>query len=203
MPQRSLIFAPMKKALYLVLLLAVPALPSFAQTTFSEFGITLGGTRRTASNDELPDNAPSVDGGFSFENSSVEIYYGVEIEPGSMFKLKAGRMEAPVSFQEQNADGDLEQVVYNDGTVENVSGVVEYRFSEAFGSTSLFGGVGLYRHSADGARSSTNYGFSGGVNADFPLSRRYGIKVEGTYHWVSHEYRPRYITLGAGLRVSF
>lgn len=202
MPHRSHIFAPMKKAAFLLLLLAVPALPSFAQTTFSEFGITLGGTRRTASNDELPANSPSVDGGFSLENSSVEIYYGVEIEPGSMFKLKAGRMEAPVSFQE-DVNGELTQVVYNDGTVENVSGVIEYRFSEAFGSTSLFGGVGLYRHSADGASSSTNYGFSGGVNADFPLSSRFGVKIEGTYHWVSHEYRPRYLTLGAGLRVSF
>ena len=202
MPHRSHIFAPMKKAAFLLLLLAVPALPSFAQTTFSEFGITFGGTRRTATNDELPANTPSVDNGFSLQNSSVEIYYGVELEPGSMFKLKAGRMDVPVSFREGPKGAEF-QDVHADGRVENVSGVVEYRFSEAFGSTSLFGGVGLYRTSADGADSSTNYGFSGGINADFPLSRRYGIKVEGTYHWVSHEYRPRYITLGAGLRIAF
>ena len=201
MPHRSHIFAPMKKAAFLLLLLAVPALPSFAQTTFSEFGITLGGTRRTGSNDNLPAGT-SVDGGFSFENSSVEIYYGVELEPGSMFKLKAGRMETPVTFEE-DVNGVEVQQVYDDGRVEHVSGVVEYRFSEAFGSTSLFGGVGMYRHSADGAGSSTDYGFSGGINADFPLSRRYGIKVEGTYHWVNSDYRPRYLTVGAGLRVSF
>lgn len=202
MPHPSLIFAPMKKAAFLALLLAVPALPTFAQTTFAEFGITFGGTRRTGSNHELPDNVRAIDDRFSLENSSVEIYYGMQIEPGSMFKLKGGRMEVPVSFQEPT-NGVPTQEVYDDGRVEHVSGVVEYRFSEAFGSTSLFAGAGLYRHSADGASSSTTHGFSGGVNADFPLSRRYGIKIEGTYHWVNHDYHPRYITIGAGLRVSF
>ncbi len=38
---------------------------------------------------------------------------------------------------------------------------------------------------------------------DFPLSRRYGVVVEGTYHWVNYHYRPRYLTLTGGLRITF
>jgi hypothetical protein len=192
----------MKKATFVIAVLLVSALPAVAQSTSSEFGILFGGTHRIASRTDLPEDAPAIDEDFSLSKSSLDIYYGVEIEPGSMFKVKLGRIEAPVSFKE-GTDADPVQVVYTDGKVEHVEGVVEYRFSEAFGSTALFGGAGLYRHSAEGAQSETGYGFNVGVNADFPLSSRYGIKVEGTYHWVSHDYRPRYITLSGGLRIAF
>ena len=201
MPDRFAIVARMKKAAFIVVLLLVSALPAVAQTSSAEFGILFGGTHRIASRTDLPETV-SVDEDWSFSKSSIDIYYGVEIEPGSMFKIKGGRIEAPVSFKE-GPDDDPVQVVYDDGKVEHIEGVVEYRFSEAFGSTALFGGAGLYRHSAEGAESATGYGFNVGVNADFPLSRRYGIKLEGTYHWVSHDYRPRYITVSGGLRIAF
>ena len=42
-----------------------------------------------------------------------------------------------------------------------------------------------------------------GVNSDFPISRRYGVLLEAAYHWTHAEFQPRYLTLGAGLRVSF
>ena len=43
-----------------------------------------------------------------------------------------------------------------------------------------------------------------GVSALFPLNRTYAIAVEGAYHWINvYSPRPRYVTLGAGLRISF
>ena len=42
-----------------------------------------------------------------------------------------------------------------------------------------------------------------GVNADFPFSRRYGLIAEGTYHWLHTKVRQRFVTLTAGLRISF
>jgi hypothetical protein len=90
-----------------------------------------------------------------------------------------------------------------DGEIQHIEANVEYRFSEPFGTTGLFAGIGFYRQSGDDSESTTNYGVNGGVNADFPLSRRYGIVVEGTYHWTSADFQSRYMTVAAGLRVSF
>lgn len=203
MPHRFAIVRPMNKASVLLAFLLLGAVPAAAQTSMNEFGILFGGSRASSNRQ----NGVRLDSGFELSNSSLDIYYGVELEPGTMFRIKAGRIETPVSFA-RTVDGvEGQQVVFDDGTVEHVEGLAEYRFSEAFGSTSLFAGVGLYRHRAEETGgdeiSSTNYGFSGGVNADFPLTRRYGVKLEATYHWVSHEFRPSYITVSAGLRLGF
>jgi hypothetical protein len=61
----------------------------------------------------------------------------------------------------------------------------------------------MYRQGAEGFESTTNFGFNAGVNADFPITRRYGVVVEAAYHWNRAEFQPRYLTLGGGLRVSF
>jgi hypothetical protein len=50
----------------------------------------------------------------------------------------------------------------------------------------------------------SDYGFVGGVNGLFPITRSLGITAEGAYHWV-HFYspKPRYGTVSVGLRFAF
>lgn len=199
----------MIRTTYLALSLLFAA-TAFAQT--SEFGVLLGGSKRlVSSNDEQ--QGLGISDNFKFSNSVREIYYAVDIEPGTRFKIKAGQIEAPLAFQFVTAAGKLRSDIPK-GKVEHIDGIVDYRFSEAFGSTGLFAGVGLYRQTGDvndtrvpaglrGEQSETNYGFSAGVNGDFPLSRRAGVIVEATYHWLNYHYRPRYVTLTGGLRFSF
>jgi hypothetical protein len=184
----------MKKTV-LIMILGLSALPAFAQ--YSEFGFMLGGSKRLISQtDEQQGIGISDD--FKFGNSVKEIYYSVRIDEYSRFKIKLGQITAPGAFQVNGARVDVAKA-----DLDHIDGIVDYRFSEPFGSTGLFAGVGLYRLDAPDQKEETNYGFNGGVNGDFPLSRRYGVVVEAAYHWVNLEYKPRYITLAAGLRISF
>ena len=183
----------MKRVVLFVLLAAV-AVPSFAQSS-GEFGVVFGGSRRyIRENERNPDVDYDLEG-FEFSNSSLEIYYGIEIDPSTMFKLKAGRIQTNVAYEDPAADVE--------GEMQHIDGVVQYNFSEAFGSTGLFAGLGLYRQEADDFASETSWGFSFGVSADFPLSRRYGVIVESAYHWTQLDVKQRFITVGAGLRFSY
>jgi hypothetical protein len=156
-----------------------------------------GGSKRLVSH---RDEAKGFDVGdnFKFSNSVKEIYYSVILDDLTRFKFKVGEITAPGAFRVDNARVDVAKA-----KVGHADAIVDYRFSEPFGSTGLFAGVGLYRQRASGQQEETNYGFSAGVNGDFPMSRRYGIVVEGTYHWVNYHYRPRYLTATGGLRISF
>ena len=100
------------------------------------------------------------------------------------------------------------------GKVEHIDAIIDYRFSEPFGSTGLFAGAGLYRQRATlsdvaipelqrGNQTETNYGLQGGVNGDFPITRRSGFIAELVYHWINYNYKVRYLTLSGGLRFSF
>jgi hypothetical protein len=89
------------------------------------------------------------------------------------------------------------------GKIEHVDGIVEYRFSEPYGYTGLFVGAGLYRQKTN-TREESDYGYQAGVSGLFPLNRTYAVAIEGAYHWVNvYTPRPRYVTLGAGLRIAF
>jgi len=197
----------MKKLLLLMLFAATPA---FAQT--SEFGILLGGSKRLISHSDQAAGL-GVSDNFRFSNSVREIFYAVQLDPGTNFKIKAGQIEGPVAFQFTTPTGTA-RTDSAKGTVEHVDGIIDYRFSEAFGSTGLFAGVGLYRQRGTindqavpleqrGTQTETNYGFQGGVNGDFPLTRRAGFIAEVAYHWINYHYKPRYVTLTGGLRLSF
>ena len=197
----------MKKLLLLMLFAATPA---FAQT--SEFGILLGGSKRLISHSDQAAGL-GVSDNFRFSNSVREIFYAVQLDPGTNFKIKAGQIEGPVAFQFTTPTGTA-RTDSAKGTVEHVDGIIDYRFSEAFGSTGLFAGVGLYRQRGTisdqavplvqrGTLTETNYGFQGGVNGDFPLTRRAGFIAEVAYHWINYHYKPRYVTLTGGLRLSF
>jgi|SRR5579859_1792730 len=184
--------------------------PAFAQT--SEFGVLVGGSKRLISHSDQAAGL-GISDNFKLSNSVRELFYSVEIDPGTRFKIKAGQITAPVAFQFTSPTGPKRTDVAK-GTVDHVDGVIDYRFSEPFGSTGLFAGIGLYRQSGTvtdtavpveqrGRAEETNYGFSGGVNGDFPMTRRSGIVVEVTYHAINYHYKVRYVTATGGLRFSF
>jgi hypothetical protein len=204
----------MKKPALLLIVLAFGTLPAFAQTfqgPTSEFGVMFGGSKRLASGKETAANgetdeplAPLRNTGFSFRNSVKEMYYSVAIEPDMRFKLKAGEIDTPISFQAHPVGAPVnERHNYSDGTIQHFDAIVDYRFSELYGSTGLFAGVGLYRQTHEGESDESSYGFSGGVNGDFPITRRVGFVAEATYHRVFFDFKTAIITVSGGFRFSF
>lgn len=200
----------MKRAVLAVAVLAVllvASLPLSAQTApmsgpTSQFGILFGGVKRL---NDLPNTQgqPNVND-FSFSNSVKEVFFGTRLEPDTMFKIKVGEITVPVVYDTGTVDTNNNKVFAQvKGKVDHIDAIVDYRFSEAFGSGGIFGGVGMYRTSAPGVADDTNGGLTAGVNADFPLSRRYGLMVEGSYHWLHTTVHQRFITLTGGLRISF
>lgn len=197
----SLIVPAMKRIWFLLALTLLSAIPALAQST--EFGVVVGGSRR------FVDGAPKAvgdefeDSTFSFGNNAIDLYWAIKLEEGTFVKFKAGRIETqvPVAYQIDGIDQTFRRDA--EGEVQHLETNVEYRFSEPYGSTGLFAGIGFYRQSAPDEDSSTSYGFNAGVNADFPLSRRYGVILDATYHWVRTDFQPRYLTVGGGFRVSF
>jgi hypothetical protein len=183
-----------KTALVLTLLL-LAAVPAMAQT--SAFGIAVGGVNFRASAADRDAGLPG-NNSWKFGDSVKEAWFSVQLDPGTNFKIKVGEMDSVTTFIDP-ADSTRKHF---DGKVDHIDGIVDYRFSEPFGSTGLFGGVGLYRQHGGGFEE-TDYGFTAGVNGDFPLSPRYGVVVEAAYHWTHFETRPQYITATAGLRINF
>jgi hypothetical protein len=183
----------MKKTLILSGFLLVFALPVFAQN--NEVTILAGGAKAMET---------AAGGKSDFQHGFEEISYGIEVDQGTIFKIKLGRMSAKTAFVSRDAAGkQVVDVVDPKGQVEYADATVEYRFSEPFGYTGLFAGTGLYRQST-GNRQESDYGFVGGVNGLFPITRSLGITAEAAYHW-AHFYspKPRYGTLGVGLRFAF
>ncbi len=214
----SLIVAPMKRAIFLTLLALMVAVPTFAQHT--EFGVLIGGSRRfieSGLGEPIPDSDERrefLDNELSLSNSAIDLYWAMEIEEATRLKFKVGRLEGPVAFRIDNPTFDPKKPEETgprffrrdvEGEVQHASAVIEYRFDEPYGRTSIFGGLGFYRHSADDeeVESDSDYGFQFGVNADFPISRKYGAIVEATYHMSRGHFSPRYFTLTGGLRLAF
>jgi hypothetical protein len=196
----------MKKTLMAVGFFLLAALPAAAQS--SEIGLLVGGAKAMKT---------AAAGRSKFQHGFEEISWGTALESGTIFKVKVGRMNATTAFVTHNSathENDLDGVD-RDGQLEYADAVVEYRFAEAWGYTGLFAGTGLYRQRGvipvtSGAtttqinREESDYGFVGGVNGLFPITRSIGITAEAAYHWV-HFYRPapRYATVGVGLRFGF
>lgn len=217
--QNRLLIVPamMKKALALVLFTLV-ATPLLAQTT--ELGFSFGGgSRRTTSADQNADTHQTDSFSplaktdlWKLDDTVKEAYIAIQLEPGTRFKIKAGQMDTTTVFFDKDKakrdGGDTGKSNFDnarrhfDGKLEHIDGIIDYRFSEPYGSTGLFAGVGMYRQTGGGF-SETNVGAQAGVNADFPLSPRYGIVLEATYHFVRFDIDARYITGTAGLRISF
>lgn len=199
----SLIVPAVKKAAFLLGFSLIIAAPMAAQTT--EFGVLFGGSKRVAKHNETATGTEPINSGFSFSNSAVDIYYAMQVDPGTMFKIQVGRIESPVGFavQEQR-NGETVNVRHDvNGEVQHAEGIIEYRFSEPYGSTGLFAGVGMYRHTASGFNATMDYGFPVGVTADFPITRTYGFIAAATYHFTNADFRPRYLTVTGGFRIGF
>jgi hypothetical protein len=173
----------MKKTTLLLLLMACAA-PAFAQ---QQLGFLLGGSKRFYHGADK----------WKLSNSVKEVWWGTEIEPQTMLRIKAGEFTAPTGVV--SAAG----VAPGKGRIEHIDAVVDYRFSEIYGTTGLFLGAGLYRQKSGGGNEGTDWGWSAGVNGDFPINRHYGATVEATYHSINYSYKPRYLTVGVGLRVKF
>ena len=191
----------MKRALFLLALMALSAVPAMAQST--EFGAIVGGSRRFVhAGKDNPGDPTYIESNFSFDNTAIDLFWGMKMEDDLWLKFKVGKIDSAIAFPHPDNENLR---IDAPGEVQHAEVVAEYRFDEPYGSTGIFGGLGLYRQTADhpDAEDSNNWGFNIGANADFPLSRRYGIMVESTYHWTRAPFRPRYLTLGAGLRISF
>jgi hypothetical protein len=206
----------MKRTLFLLALTVLCAVPVFAQET-NEFGFLIGGSRRFIWGGEgvrsITGDAESdwIESNFSFSNTSFELYWSIPLEPEVNLKFKGGRMATEIAIPdieddpvtENENDPTLFRRDVADGEVAHIEAVVEYEFDEPFGSTGLFAGVGYYRLSAPDEESQSTWGMTAGVNADLPITSRYGAVVEAAYHWTRGEFQPRYLTVSAGLRVSF
>lgn len=183
----------MKKAALLLGIAIITAAPAFAQT--SEFGILIGGSKRFFSNTDQKLRTDLPSDNWKISNSVREIWYGYSLEPDTILKVKLGEITAPIGKVEAPPAANVEK-----GRIEHLDLLIDYRFRESFGTTGLFGGAGLYRQRSGPGSEGTDYGFSVGANGDFPLSRRYGVIIEGAYHWVNYSYKPRFLTLTGGLR---
>ena len=204
------IVTAMRKTALLLAILIISATSAMAQT--SEIGFLIGGSKRLISHRDQAAGL-GISDNFRFSNSNREVYYRVQLDPGTFFKVRAGQIEGPLAFQFHTADGKARTDIPK-GKVEHIDAVVDYRFSEPFGTTGLFAGLGLYRQSGTvtdtavpaeqrGNQSETNYGALGGVNGDFPITRQLGFIAELTYHWINYNYKVRYLTLSGGLRYKF
>ena len=181
------IVTAMKKTAILLALFAFSALPAAAQ--HNEFGILFGASKPMKSDAGKGD----------FQSGMRELYYGMELEPGTIFRLEVGDLKVNTALPQPGGGFEIDP----NGSVQHADGVIEYRFSEPYGYTGLFAGAGIYRQKTN-SREETDYGFQGGISALFPLNRTYAIAVEGAYHWINvYSPRPRYVTLAGGLRISF
>ena len=205
----------MKRTLFLLALTLFGAVPVVAQDS-NEFGFLVGGSRRFVNGGgsvrSITGDAESdwIESNFSFRNSSIELYWSIPLESDVNLKIKGGRMEndVTIAYLADDPDTPAEDSVrfrrdVADGEIQHIEAVVEYEFDEPFGSTGLFAGAGLYRLSAEDEESQSTWGVTAGVNADFPITSRYGAILEGSYHWTRTEFNPRYLTVAACLRVSF
>jgi hypothetical protein len=199
----------MKRTLFLLALVTAVAVPALAQE-MSEVGIIVGGSRRFVDGAPHQNENDLIESNFAFGNTSVELFWSIPIEPDLSLKFKGGRIDTeiaiPYDVATPTAENPNQVTAFRrdvEGEVHHLEALVEYEFDEPFGSSGLFAGVGYYRQTAPNEESRTNWGISAGVNADFPVTRRYGILLEAAYHWTREEFDPRFMTVGAGLRVSF
>src|SRR5438552_10761099 len=107
----------------LILLMVFAATPAFAQT--SQFGILIGGSKRLISHSDEAAGL-GISDNFKFGNSVREIYYSLELDPGTRFKIKAGEIEAPVAFQFATASGKVRSDLPK-GKVQHADALIDYR----------------------------------------------------------------------------
>src|SRR2546430_13030305 len=119
----------MKKTAILLALCAFAALPAAAQ--HNEFGILIGSTRPMKSGA----------GKGEFKSGMRELYYAMELDPGTMFRIEVGRMNTKTAIPLTGGGFEIDP----HGTLEHADGVLEYPNSEPDGSIALFVSAGILR----------------------------------------------------------
>lgn len=173
----------MKRSLILPLLLATAvALPAAAQTM--SIGASIGVSE-------------SFDDGFRFrlDDQVTEIWIGTELDFDTTLKLRGGRLETD-DGPAIGGGGSRE------GTVDYIDALVEYRFSEIFGSSGVYLGPGFYRQRY-GIVEESDWGLAAGVNGQFPVTRRFALVLDLGYHWVNFEDSYDFVTATGGFRFGF
>ena len=182
-----LIVRRMKRTLLLIAFTSMAAAPVMAQS--SAFGLMIGGAQQLHSGVN-----------FKFSNSVREGFYETALEPDTLLRFKIGQIEAPVTLRDDSVASPAN--ISGIGKIDHADLLIDYRFSEVFGSTGLFAGPGYYRQRLNGQEES-NYGLSAGVNGSFPMTRRYALVLEATYHWINFHDRARYLTATGGVKITF
>lgn len=173
----------MTKYSTLIILFLLASVPATAQTSI---GLLLGGAQSIGEGDIDTD----------FSNSLKEVFVATELEPGTVLRIRGGQVDS-----EQGPQIGLPGVT-REGTFEYVDALIEYRFYETFGSSSIFAGPGIYRQKF-GAFDETDFGLSGGVNGLFPVTRRLALTGEISYHWANFEETQEFLTVAGGVRFTF
>jgi hypothetical protein len=152
---------------------------SALQAQAMSFGFMLGGSESLEDGVDL-----------NLGDTVREVFFSTELEIDTNFRIKAGRVES----ESAERPGDLEYI----------QALIDYRFDEVFGSTTLFAGPALYRYEPDGdVEDESEYGFCGGVSGEFPVTRRFSLLAELTYHWVNFDDPYRFLTAAGGLKMRF
>lgn len=176
----------MRRPLLYALLLALLASSTFAPAPASaeRLGFTVG---------LVGGIGGPVDGEIG-EHTDVELQLGYDINSRDLFVLRVGRLDL---------DGS-DDLFASDGELSYVTATGEYRLPEDFYLGGLFLGLGYYDLQTDfGFVDDSAFGFTVGVNGEFPLSDRWGILVEFTGHWADLEAENLWVMATAGVRFSF
>src|SRR5258707_6274302 len=114
------IVAGMNKSALFWGFLLLAAVPSFAQ--YQQFGVLFGGGERSFKNKDQTDR-PDLKSDFNLRNSVKEVWYGVDIEPDTMFKIKIGQIDGPVGPVSAK---DATPVTPVKGKYQHVDGIIDY-----------------------------------------------------------------------------
>ena len=170
--------AMIKRFLAIAFLLSLPVA---AQAQMSSLGMTFGIAE------------PTADGlDYNLEDTVLELYYKVPLDKGTSLRLKYGTLESELEIGDVKDTGDLQYLDL----------LVAYEFDETFGNSSLFAGVGMYRQEI-GDLDESDYGFAAGVNATFPVTRRFAFTSELAYHYAHFEADTGFLMLTGGIEFNF
>ncbi|MGK2857266.1 MAG: hypothetical protein ACSLFQ_08670 [Thermoanaerobaculia bacterium] len=165
----------------LIVLAILVALPAVAEAQTSSLGMSFGIAE------------PTADGlDFNLKDPALEIFYRVPLDKGTNLTLKYGTLESDLEIEGVKDEGDLQYLDL----------IVSYEFDETFGRSSMFAGLGMYRQEL-GDLDESDYGFVAGVNATFPVSRRFSLLTELSYHYAHFEADTSFLILTGGFQFNF
>jgi len=175
----------MKRRTLLAALLAL-ALPICAQAQSSAIGVSVG------SGESLKDGLD-----FSFGDTVVQLYYETTFGAGTSFRVQYGTLDTQV-----DVDGD-DATPLLDSSIEFVDLIGQYEFDEVYGQSAIFGGLGFYRNEVSGLDDEKSWGAVLGVNGTFPVSRRFALTAEISYHWANFEQDLSILVVSGGAKIRF